>query len=108
MNLSALPTLYSVFDYHTGLFDYYEPPEQPVLPASGSFRPARGRTPETLAVLVPEGAKKVGSGSEARGVVAALPGTGNDLGGTDAGGTRWWLLAAAALGTGLWLARRRK
>jgi len=105
VNLSALPTVYSVFNYKTGLFDYYQPPEQPDLPASGSFRPARGRTPESLAVLVPDGAVLIGSGEQARGLIAALPGNGL---GEVSGSASPWLAAAALVGLAALVASRRR
>jgi len=71
VNLASLPTLYSVFNYKTGLYDYYEPAVPPELPASGTLRAARGKTPESLAAVLPEDAKLVGSGEEARGIIAA-------------------------------------
>ena len=51
MNLSGLPTVYSVFDYTTGQFDYWQPSTQPTLPASGHMRPTRGEIAEALRVM---------------------------------------------------------
>lgn len=66
--------LYSVFDYHRQVFDYYEGPSKP-LPATGKYRaPTKkqslGIVPEAFAAPLPAGARKVGEGKEARGVVA--------------------------------------
>ncbi len=103
MNLGALPTVYSVFNYHTGLFDYYQPPVQPVLPASGYMRSPRGVTPESLAMRLPSGCTKVGSGAQARGMIAA---TDDNLGGLDLAGVPWWAIALA--GVGVLAVRRSK
>lgn len=98
MNLSALPTVYSVFDYRTGLYNYFAPPEQPSLPASGAMRPARGTTPESLALVLPEGCKQTGSGERARGVIATAAGFPGALGDTPATPGVPLLAVGAALG----------
>lgn len=71
--------LYSVFDYNRGLYDYFEGAKG-TIPATGRFRkPARARrmgiVPEDLAVTLPAGARKVGSGAEPRGLIAARNGS---------------------------------
>lgn len=110
MNLAALPTVYSVFNYRTGLFDYYVPPEQPLLPASGHMRPARGTTPESLAVLLPPGCTPQGSGEAARGVIAAHPT--KELGAlgdasTNRSGSSWAFLLGAVAAV-LWVSRSKR
>lgn len=71
-------TLYSVFDYRTGLFNYYEGGKA-LLPATGRVRaPVKvhkmGIVPESIAAKLPSGAIKVGEGKEAKGVIAARQG----------------------------------
>lgn len=61
---------FSVFNYHTGRFDYYEAP-MGELPASGFWRPVRGRSPEAAAERLPSGAAKVGEGEQAKGLIAS-------------------------------------
>lgn len=66
--------IYSVFDYPSGTYHYYEA-QALVLPASGWFRKpsgARLKQPEALAVQVPADAQKVGEGKTAKGLVATL------------------------------------
>lgn len=106
MNLGSSPTIYSVFDYRTGLYTYYTPAKAPRLPASGVMRPARGLAPEGLAVLLPEGARKTGTGTAAKGVIAARPSEAS-LGSSDGTSSKtvWAVGALLALG-GLWAATR--
>lgn len=62
---------YSVFDYPSGLYRYYLG-QALVLPASGWFRAPAGnrlRAPEALAVRVPDGARLVGEGKSAKGLI---------------------------------------
>lgn len=70
--------LYSVYDYHTGKFDYYEAPAKPV-PATGQYRKPRkvqslGIVPEEFAAALPSNARKIGSGTQARGMIATRVG----------------------------------
>lgn len=61
---------YSVFDYKRCLYKYYEAPLD-ALPATGSFRePQLGGPPESLAVPLPAGARFVGEGTAAKGLIA--------------------------------------
>lgn len=67
-------TLYSVWDYHRGTYDYYEGPATKI-PATGRYRKPTlrmlaGSPPEAIAAALPAGAKKVGSGEAAKGIVA--------------------------------------
>ena len=65
---------YSVFDYRSGTYDYYQAPLVD-LPASGEFRAPRTVAgvvvPETLAVKVPPGAQHVGKGEHPKGLIAS-------------------------------------
>lgn len=63
-------TIYSVFNYHNGLYGYYEGPGE--VPTSGHFRAPRGLggLPESLAVALPSSARYVGAGEEPKGVIA--------------------------------------
>lgn len=66
--------VYSVFDYRTGTYDYYQAPLID-LPASGEFRAPRTVAgvvvPETLAAKVPPGAQHVGKGEHPKGLIAS-------------------------------------
>lgn len=69
--------VYSVFDYDTGLYAYYEGP-QTQLPATGRFRvptamTEHGAAPESFAGALPAGAKRVGDGEVPRGIIATAP-----------------------------------
>lgn len=94
------PLVYSVFDYHTNLFTYYAPAvgAAPVLPPSGQMRSPRGVTPESAAVRVPAGAKVVGTGKAARGLIATTSEGVGSVGEADSmfspGG--WFVLGLAA------------
>jgi predicted transglutaminase-like cysteine proteinase len=66
--------VYSVFDYHRGLYDYFEAPTG-ALPATGRYRKPIavsrfGIAPESMAAPLPSGARKVGSGERPRGMIA--------------------------------------
>lgn len=65
---------YSVFDYRTGMYDYYQAPLVE-LPASGEFRSPRSVggvvVPEMLAVKVPPGARHTGRGEHPQGLIAS-------------------------------------
>jgi hypothetical protein len=66
--------LYSVYDYHSGTYDYYEAEHKPI-PSTGSQRLSASKSPlgivpEDIAAALPSGAKKVGNGEEARGMIA--------------------------------------
>ena len=76
--------VYSVFDYHRNLYDYYEAPTG-MIPATGRFRkPVRtmkfGIVPKDLAASFPSGARKIGSGPDPRGIIAAKNGSPSLLG----------------------------
>lgn len=76
--------IFSVFDHHARQFDYYEAPgtsrnygsrgtkyralTQPVQGLGGI-----GYAPESLALPLPENARRVGRGPSARGIVATVP-----------------------------------
>lgn len=62
--------IYSVYNYHTGKYAYYEAPAQ--TPSAGWFRPQLGAvaSPESIAEPLPENARYVGSGTKARGIIA--------------------------------------
>jgi len=67
--------IYSVYDYPTRRFRYFSAPLG-VVPASGGFRTPRTVSgvviPESVAMRVPHTAVPVGTGTEARGLVATL------------------------------------
>jgi len=70
--------VYSVFDYHRGVYDYFEGPSRQI-PATGRFRqPVKaskfGIVPEALAATLPVTARKTGSGVVPRGIIAAKNG----------------------------------
>lgn len=110
MNLAALPTLYSVFNYRTGLYDYFQPSGPVDLPASGTMRTPRGRTPESLAVRLPEDAVKVGDGELPRGVIATLSDDPASLGEVSKPHFTAWVSMAAAVGSLylMWRMERRR
>jgi len=73
--------LFSVYDYDKRTFDYYETPGAHQAIGSvefGTFRGAKnlkgnngvGAVPESIAVPLPSGAKKVGQGDIPKGVIA--------------------------------------
>jgi hypothetical protein len=69
--------LFSVYDYHRGLFDYYEA-STGALPATGRYRKPlsagvtpNGIEPEAMAAKLPSQAKKVGTGAKPKGMIAA-------------------------------------
>lgn len=66
--------IYSVYDYHSGKYDYYEGP-MGTIPATGRYRAPSSRvkfgaSPESFAARLPSGARKVGSGESPRGIIA--------------------------------------
>lgn len=79
--------LYSVFDYHRGVYDYYEAPVRGI-PATGRFRKPKsqerfGIAPEAIAAQLPRGARKVGEGPAPRGMIADNGAFGGGLGSLD-------------------------
>lgn len=85
--------IFSVFDYKRNLYDYYEvnadtPPtawfRRPVDEVNGKPDGVFFST-EALAVRLPSGAQKVGTGSDARGAIAT---THNGVGASDPAGDR--------------------
>ncbi len=98
--------IYSVFNYATKLFDYYEAPGQ--APAVGKFQPPGGpiNKPECLAVRLPIGARLVSSGGKLpRGCIAATDAGLGALEGNGAPGLGW--LSVTALGlAAFWVGRR--
>jgi hypothetical protein len=70
--------VYSVYDYNTGLYDYYEGGVGSI-PATGRYRKPTsqsrfGASPEALAAPLPAMAKKIGSGDAPRGIIASRGG----------------------------------
>lgn len=70
--------IYSVYNYGTRSYDYYEGPGPsgthagaPPLVATGGL----GETPESAAWRVPAGSRKIGSGEMPRGRIASMGGT---------------------------------
>lgn len=64
---------YSVYNYHTKQFDYYEAPLA-ALPATGTFRSAHNKLmPEGLATPLPVNSRFMGRGREPLGMVAVQP-----------------------------------
>lgn len=82
--------IFSVYDYATKLYAYYE--AEKTLPASGWFRRPGGSSvrgmyaPEAIAAELPSGARYVGSGTTARGVIARQGG----LSGVDFSTVKKW------------------
>ena len=103
--------VYSVYDYLARQYDYYQGPA--ATPSSGWFRKPTGdqNIPERLAARLPPSAKKVGSGQQARGLIATRePGMGaiqgaGPRGTADGTGTSWLTWAGIFL-AGWWLGRR--
>lgn len=96
--------LYSVFDYQTGSYDYYEAPLVD-LPASGTFRAPRMVggvvVPESLAVKVPPGARHVGKGENPRGLISS------HLAGVEPlPSLPRWAWGLALVGAAVWWSRR--
>lgn len=97
---------YSVFDYKRHLYKYYEAPLA-ALPATGSFRePQLGGAPESLAVPLPAGARLVGEGTTAKGLIAAERGALGFLSFDELPFEYYWWYYAG-LGLAAWFAGRR-
>ena len=67
--------IYSVFDWSKGVFRYYQTNEpDEVSPSPRKASPRRvtqiGVAPDDIAARVPAGARSIGSGPDARGIVA--------------------------------------
>ena len=100
--------IYSVFNYHTNKFSYYEPVgDAVILPPSGSMRSPRGVSPESAAVIVPAGAKLVGEGEQAKGLIGTLGGLAGDPGAASFS-IPWGSLGLVALGVGVGLSFRKR
>lgn len=103
--------IYSVYNYATKLYTYYEFAHKigahaPKPPRGPAVKPGMGVLPEQAAWSVPFGAKRVGEGPIPRGRVAASStGLGMGMGGiTDTSN----LLGLAALGYIGWLVYKKK
>lgn len=101
--------IFSVFDYHSGKYRYYEAPAQ--LPSAGWFRPQLGSvaSPESIAAPLPENARYVGTGTKAKGIIA----TDQSHEGLQLLGMSWkplpsWAKSAALAALFFWLGRRSK
>lgn len=102
--------IYSVFDYGSRKYRYYEGGEARV-PATGWFRaPVGGQVPEAIAARVPPGARFVGTGLDPRGLIATLdPKLGSSMAAGEPAGGGWSLYGLlGALLLGLWLGRRTR
>lgn len=88
---------YSVYNYRTKQFDYFEMPLG-IVPASGRFRkPIGNDSPEKLALHLPEGAQFVGSGDAPMGIISSHPSM--MLGAVVASGrSKWGVYAAIGVG----------
>lgn len=66
--------IYSVYDYHNKNYKYYEAPAE--LPAAGWFRQPIGSVPvpEAISEPLPPGARYIGEGDVAKGVLAHTTG----------------------------------
>lgn len=101
---------YSVYNYHTRQFDYYEAPLA-ALPATGTFRSAHNKmVPEGLATPLPGNARLMGKGKEPIGMIAVKPSLA-PLGAVVP--SRQWpltavLIAAVAAGVALSASKKRK
>lgn len=98
--------VYSVFDYRTGTYDYYQAPLID-LPASGEFRAPRTVAgvvvPETLAAKVPPGAQHVGKGEHPKGLIASHLGEVS----TSSGRSSLFVGGLVLLASALWFGSRR-
>lgn len=99
--------IYSVYDYQTGRYCYYDAPAK--LPAAGWFREPLGNLPipEAIAEQLPKGAKYVGHGSKAKGVIATTSSSEN----TELSvvySLPSWVKALTLVGFGFFLGRRFK
>lgn len=98
--------IYSVYDYQTGKYAYYKAPAK--LPASGWFRDPIGNvpTPESIAAPLPAGAKYIGQGTQAKGIVATTSVSLEPLHMSLMYRLPGWAKAAALLGAGFFLGRK--
>lgn len=99
--------IYSVFDYDTKSYSYYQAPGSPPRgQRSASGRGEHGLSPESLLAVLPRNAIPAGAGKEPHGIMARHGG--RTLGGLPShmGGIPLW--AVALLGVGAWLYVRKK
>jgi len=105
--------IYSVFDYHTKKYDYYAAPGS-ISPIAKMRTPskawsAKGNAflPQSLAVAVPFGAKRIGSGTTLKGLAASKTGGLSALLPEESKPSAGWAAALVLLGAGGgWLASR--
>lgn len=99
--------VFSVYDYVKKNYTYYQGTGIP--PAAGTFRmPAPNASPESLAVKLPPGAKKIGEGPKAKGVLAVGDARALSAYGTDVlSSMSPWIYAGVGLLSG-WFWGRRK
>lgn len=106
--------IYSVYNNHSKRYDYFES-DNATINTVGHFRPPSGAAvrgsflPEALARTVPAGARKVGSGDEARGVVAVHRGLVSGMLTPETRPSFAWglLFAGAGFAVAWWWARQR-
>lgn len=104
--------IFSVYDYATRLYTYYDVDARH--PPTAWFRPPRSPVPESLAVQLPVGARMVGQGPQARGVIATTSqGVGSltpagEQAATAARRVTFWGLLAGFIAGAWWARRSRK
>ena len=98
--------IFSVYDYPSGKYSYYEAPAE--LPAAGWFRQPLGEVPvpEAIAAPLPPGAKFVGQGEKARGIIATKSASLSSLQSLLPRPVPGFLKTLAFVGFGFWLGRK--
>lgn len=102
--------VYSVYDYHRGMYDYYEGTAGSI-PATGRHRKPSsksnfGAAPEAIAAPLPSTAQKVGEGDIPKGIIASKKGFGMFSGISIERGDLIWF--AFGMGVGWWLWAKSK
>jgi len=74
------PGMYSVWNWSTGLYDYYQAPMRrkygdKIEPPPAQLSGVLGEDPDVSGHILPLGARRVGSGSQAMGEIASMPKT---------------------------------
>jgi hypothetical protein len=94
--------IYSIYNYGTRSYDYYQGGEvggthAPIPPKGKGGVPGMGLTADAAAWPLPAGAKKIGTGAEARGRIAKITSSVGALGDIQDGLEEGLVMAAAAI-----------
>lgn len=104
--------IYSVYNYGTRSYDYYQGGEvggthAPIPPKGRGGISGMGMTADAAAWPLPAGAHKIGSGAEARGRIARIPGSVGALGDIQTGLEEGLVMAAVGLAVLLLLGSKK-